>query len=917
MDAPNSYRDPFWSGLASATEQKLGLPSGLLVAVLTKGERSNADQVSSAGARTPFQITPATRVAVAKKHGVDAYLSPQNAAEVAGLILRDSLKRNGGDISQAVGEYIGGTDRSNWGKTTRAYIERVMQGVPQAEVPDPTAGVEMPVDPGAGAPSTFDRIWAQLAPKPSEGSIAKVAEAYKAGKMTPDEAKQFEADVQAGRIMLPRGVELKPQTGGQAPQLPAGVLAAYQAGKMQPTEAQQLAQDIRAGMWSLPGNVQLDADGRISARIPEATQVQPLPKPDAGIVDKAIGAGEAALSTLTGATGGALGMAGGTVKGLADAVANGTYGTKAGADAVEQAAVQGAQALTYAPRTEQGQEYAQAVGDAMQQAMPVIGAAPGLPAMTVRPAGNPAALARASAEGTARDVTNLVARPAEALGVVAPGAAGEAAAQAAGAGVQAAQNAAQRVAGLAKGATTLPRRALEALRSDEAKPTPGTMPSAGSAGADMASQRVATAESLPVPLRLTKGEATRDPAQVKFEEGAAKNMEQGGALRERIAEHNARLLQNFDQAVDQTGAQAPSLRVTGQVVDEALRKQYAADKAKVRAAYKAAESAGEMEAPVLLDSVIQHLNDSAPDAATAPLLDVARARAIRLGLAAEDASGNLVAQPAPLKLVETFRQAINRATDFEPTNIRQATIIKGLVDEATDGMGGGLYRRARAERARLAQNYEDHAVISKLLNLKRGTTDRQVALEDVFQHSILKGSTDGVRQVRRVLQRGGEEGAQAWRELQGATAGWLRDQAATTSTDAAGTRVISAAKLDKAIRELDADGKLDFVFGRKGAQTMRDLRDVAQWVKTAPPEAAINYANSAWTMLGAFVDAGSMGMTGVPAPLATISRLGFKYVKDAKLRRRIEDALRDAERQHAPGKNNPPKQAPNAGQTLH
>ena len=67
QQTPTSYKDPFWSDLATGTEQKLGLPSGLLVSVLTRGERSNADQVSEAGAKTPFQIIPATRQAVLKK----------------------------------------------------------------------------------------------------------------------------------------------------------------------------------------------------------------------------------------------------------------------------------------------------------------------------------------------------------------------------------------------------------------------------------------------------------------------------------------------------------------------------------------------------------------------------------------------------------------------------------------------------------------------------------------------------------------------------------------------------------------------------------------------------------------------------------------------------------------------------------
>ena len=60
-EVPNKFDDPFWVNLAASTEKKLDLPSGLLVSVLTQGERTNADRVSSAGARTPFQIIPQTR----------------------------------------------------------------------------------------------------------------------------------------------------------------------------------------------------------------------------------------------------------------------------------------------------------------------------------------------------------------------------------------------------------------------------------------------------------------------------------------------------------------------------------------------------------------------------------------------------------------------------------------------------------------------------------------------------------------------------------------------------------------------------------------------------------------------------------------------------------------------------------------
>ena len=53
--------------------------------------------------------------------------------------------------------------------------------------------------------------------------------------------------------------------------------------------------------------------------------------------------------------------------------------------------------------------------------------------------------------------------------------------------------------------------------ADAATPTPGTMGSVGAAGTDMATMRRQAAESLPVPIKLTKGQAERSFEQQRFE----------------------------------------------------------------------------------------------------------------------------------------------------------------------------------------------------------------------------------------------------------------------------------------------------------------------------------------------------------------------------------------------------------------
>ena len=255
QQTPTSYKDPFWSDLAAGTEQRLGLPSGLLVSVLTRGERSNADQVSEAGAKTPFQIIPATRQAVLKKYGVDAYLSPENSAEAAGLLLKESLDRNKGDIKLAAAEYHGGTNPANWGPRTRAYIDRVSQGV--RDLSPQRAPVQAPTIAEGGTTSTFQRALgaSSMAAVPPD-AIARVYQAYSSGQMTPEESAEFEADVRGGTLMLPRGAALRGEQPQGArpttPELPAAVLEAYSTGRMTREEMMELERDVSSGMAKVP-----------------------------------------------------------------------------------------------------------------------------------------------------------------------------------------------------------------------------------------------------------------------------------------------------------------------------------------------------------------------------------------------------------------------------------------------------------------------------------------------------------------------------------------------------------------------------------------------------------------------------------------------------------------------------------------
>jgi hypothetical protein len=397
-------------------------------------------------------------------------------------------------------------------------------------------------------------------------------------------------------------------------------------------------------------------------------------------------------------------------------------------------------------------------------------------------------------------------------------------------------------------------------------------------------------EELPAPVELTKGQATRDFEQLRFEQEAAKNPEIGAPIRERMAEQQKAVRQSFDAWVDETGAQAPDLRATGIAVDKALTAKAARDKAEIRVAYKDAEKAGEMASPVSVQQVIDVLNDSVSAESTAPVLSAARKELVRLGGALEDANGNLVAKDMTLANTEQLRRFVNKVTGNDPTNIKFAGDLKRAIDASTEGAGGNLYQKARQLRARYAEQYENRAVIADLLTNKRGMSDRRVALEDVFDRIVFRGSLDDMRFARKVLQTGGEEGKQAWREIQGATVRYIRDEATkNVQRDAWGNEIISPAALDKAIKRLDTDGKLDYLFGKQGGEKLRAVNDLAKVMFTTPP-GAVNTSNTASVLLAA-LDMAVSGTAGMPLPVMSGIRMMVRNIKDRKLRARVQDAL--------------------------
>jgi hypothetical protein len=400
----------------------------------------------------------------------------------------------------------------------------------------------------------------------------------------------------------------------------------------------------------------------------------------------------------------------------------------------------------------------------------------------------------------------------------------------------------------------------------------------GAAEVPEAVSRVQMAQQLRVPVELSKGQALRDLGQQKFEIETPKSFtELGKPLIEAQAKRNDAILQNFDAFIDATGKETYGLRETGRVVDKALV-NYAKDaKAKYKQAYEIAQNSEEGQQLVNVKDIINQLDNMEAQALSAQVINSSKMALNKLA-----PNGEIT-----LNQLEEVRKMVGDLSKKDPTEMKFGGDIKRMIDATTENAGGDLFKEARKLRTNYAREFENVGYVDKLLRTKLGTSDRSVAFEDIFDHSILNGSLDDVRAIGKTLKKAGPDGQQAWKELQGQTIQYLKDKVSqSVDVDSFGNPVVSPAKFKSVVTQLDQDGKLDYIFGKAGAQEIRNLLETTINVN-APLKGAANYSNTSSAIITALDKIGGIRVPGV----SNLASYAAQKGKETALKKQVQESI--------------------------
>ena len=431
----------------------------------------------------------------------------------------------------------------------------------------------------------------------------------------------------------------------------------------------------------------------------------------------------------------------------------------------------------------------------------------------------------------------------------------------------------------------IPKVRIELQKQLEQKQMPFAEQSIGAAQVDNPTQRLQRAQELPIPIDLSKDQITRNPADVRFARETSKDPVLGQPLQEHYARQNDLIQKNLDYLTNETGAELTGVNpaeLSKKLVDTIVPVKNA-KKADINKAYTEARNNGEMNEPIDVTPLKTYVANNQAEAINAPVI-----KSLELKI------NNLVKEgkEIPLNDLEEVRKMVGNLSQDSPTNAHYGKQINNLIDQLTEDKGGELYKKARKLNAQYMTEFEDTPIIKNITALKKGTTQRSVALEDLINKSVINAPLQEVQKLFNTLENIGPNGQEMMNELKGHVAQRIKDQATkNVQLDINGKPYVSTPALNTIINDLDKSGKLDFLFGKKNAEHYRTLNQVTKDVQTVPKDTT-NTSGTAAQIGAMLAESGlQFAATGVPAPLLTLGKMGYEKYKTSEKLNQIKDFI--------------------------
>jgi hypothetical protein len=389
------------------------------------------------------------------------------------------------------------------------------------------------------------------------------------------------------------------------------------------------------------------------------------------------------------------------------------------------------------------------------------------------------------------------------------------------------------------------------------------------------------ADSLPVPIRLTKGQANGDIVQLSNEQNRrGKDPE----LAQRFNEQNGLLIENINEIRGLAAPDAYGTKIieNSQGIIDAYKTIDGARNEKISTAYKALEDANGGAWPVDALAIVRN--------ADAMLAKKLKTNFVPPGIAA-DLKAFREGAPMTFEQFEALRTNLAaEARKAERSGDGNAAMASSIVREALEQLPltgpAATKLKPLADSARsLAKERFD---MLKKDPAYKAAVDDAVSADKYLQKFVINGVN---KNIATMVNHLGKDSV-AHQHMAAGTVNWLKDKAGIVDE----TGNFTQAGYNKALKQLDDVKNMEQIFTPDAASQLKTLGNVARYTQAQPRGAFMNNSN---TLVGALAEKAKKGISaGVEGGLnvvvpglqlgTTVMEMRARRANEAEVRKALE-----------------------------